>query len=310
MKEVRRALDRKPLIFIVDDSGLERRILSDILQVSGYEVKEFADGKDVLTWLKCIDGRWPDMILLDAMMTVLDGFSTCEAIKKLPRGHAVPILMITARDDDTAIETAFDCGAEDYIVKPVNVALLRRRIEMILKARRADEMVRLMAYHDPLTGLPNRRFFESELSRWLNYAVKEDETLAIAFLDLDQFKKVNDSMGHDAGDELLVEMARRFRKAVRPTDFVARLGGDEFLMLLPQVSDIKTLLPVISQVFETCDRPLLIKGVETRVGVSVGVSFYPLDGNDGIGLMKKADQALYQSKELCGNTFTCYSGCK
>ncbi len=268
------------------------------------------DGSDVLTWLKSNDTIRPDMILLDAMMAVMDGFATCEAIKELPNGQDVPILMITARDDAAAIDRAFDCGAEDYIVKPFNMTLLRRRMDLILKARRDDEIIRLMAFHDPLTGLPNRRLFEIELSRWLSHAQRSGEPLAVVILDLDRFKQVNDNLGHAAGDNLLVEMARRFQSAVRTADFVARLGGDEFMMILPGVSNHRTLLPVASSLFEACDRPISLGGVEIRIGVSVGVSIFPWDGSDINTLMKKADLALYQSKRKNGNTFTCFSDSK
>ena len=297
------------LIFIVDDSGLERRVLGDMLQEYGYAVKEFVDGKDVLTWLELVEDPWPDMILMDAMMTVMDGFSTCEAIKALPKGPAIPILMITGREDAAAIDRAFDCGAEDYIVKPVNDALLRRRIAMIVKARQADEMTRLMAYQDSLTGLPNRRHFEEQLKKCLSYAQKSIAPLAIIFLDLDRFKEVNDRKGHAVGDQLLIEMARRFKKAVRSTDFVARLGGDEFMMILPQVGNMKTLLPIISAVFEVCDHPVAVEVSDIEIKVSAGISFFPQDGCEINVLMQKADQALYRSKERNGNTFSCYSNC-
>lgn len=293
----------------MDDSALERRILGDALRQEGYDIKEFADGRDVLASLREGSEPDPDMVLLDAMMPGLDGFATCEAVKGMWKNRSVPVVMITAREDAASIDRAFDCGADDYVVKPVNMALLCRRIEMIVKARRADEMIRMMAYHDSLTGLPNRRLFESELSRLMTRKGSDGNALAIVFLDLDRFKLVNDRMGHAAGDQLLVEMARRFRQAVRSTDFVARLGGDEFMMILPQVDGLQSLLPVISPVFAACDRPVPVEGVDARIGVSVGVSFYPRDGEDINGLMKKADFALYQSKEKNGNTFTCFSGC-
>ena len=297
----------QPLIYVVDDSALERRMLRDELQNRGYRVREFVDGSDVLTWVRCLDDNWPDMILLDAMMKVMDGFATCEAIKSLPQGHDLPILMITARDDEKAINQAFDSGATDFIVKPVNMQLLCRRIDILIRARQADQMLRLMAFHDPLTGLPNRNLFESELSRWLDRAQRVRRPLAIVFLDLDRFKLVNDNLGHSAGDRLLQEMSRRFRQAVRSDDFVARLGGDEFIFILPDVHDAKTLLPVISSVFEACDYPVEIDGQQVRVGLSMGVSFFPQDGAEIKMLMKKADEALYRAKEKMGNAFICFS---
>lgn len=297
----------QPLIYVVDDSALERRVLRDELQNRGYRVREFVDGSDVLAWLRCLDDNWPDMILLDAMMKVMDGFATCEAITSLPQGHDLPILMITARDDEQAINQAFDSGATDFIVKPVNMQLLCRRIDILIQARQADHMLRLMAFHDPLTGLPNRNLFESELSRWLDRAQRVRRSLAIVFLDLDRFKLVNDNLGHSAGDQLLQEMSRRFRQAVRSDDFVARLGGDEFIFILPDVHDAKTLLPVISSVFEACDYPVEIDGQQVRVGLSMGVSFFPQDGMEIKMLMKKADEALYRAKEKMGNAVTCFS---
>ena len=297
----------QPLIYVVDDSALERRVLRDELQNRGYRVREFVDGSDVLTWLRCLDDNWPDMILLDAMMKVMDGFATCEAIRTLPQGHDLPILMITARNDEIAINQAFDSGATDFIVKPVNMQLLCRRIDILLRARQADQMIRVMAFHDPLTGLPNRNLFECELSRWLARAQRVQQPLAILFLDLDRFKRVNDSFGHSAGDQLLQEMSRRFRQAIRSGDFVARLGGDEFIFILPDVHGAKTLLPVISSVFGTCDYPVIIDRNQVQVSVSIGVSFFPQDGTENKMLMKKADEALYCAKEKMGNAFVCFS---
>ena len=297
----------QPLIYVVDDSALERRVLRDEMQKRGYRVREFVDGSDVLTWLRCLDDNWPDMILLDAMMKVMDGFATCEAIKSLPQGHDLPILMITARDDENAINQAFDRGATDFIVKPVNMQLLCRRIDILLRARQADRMIRAMAFHDPLTGLPNRNLFECELTRWLAQAHRGQRPLAILFLDLDRFKLVNDSLGHAAGDQLLQEMSRRFRQAIRSDDFLARLGGDEFIFILPDVHGAKTLLPVISSVFETCDYPVIIDCNQVQVSVSIGVSFFPLDGTEIKLLMEKADEALYRAKEKRGNAFSCFS---
>jgi diguanylate cyclase (GGDEF)-like protein len=297
----------QPLIYVVDDSALERRVLRDELQNRGYRVREFVDGRDVLAWLRCLDGNWPDMILLDAMMKVMDGFATCEAIRTLPPGHDLPILMITARNDDMAINQAFDSGATDFIVKPVNIQLLCRRIDILIRARQADQLLRLMAFHDPLTGLPNRNSFERELAGRLEWAQRTQRSWAIVFLDLDRFKLVNDNLGHAAGDQLLQEVSRRFRQAIRSGDFVARLGGDEFIFILPDVHDVQTLLPVISSVFEACDYPVEINGQQVRVGLSMGVSFFPQDGMAIKMLMKKADEALYRAKEKMGNAFVCFS---
>ena len=297
----------QPLIYVVDDSALERRVLRDELQNRGYRVREFVDGSDVLTWVRCLDDNWPDMILLDAMMKVMDGFATCEAIKSLPQGHDLPILMITARDDEKAINQAFDSGATDFIVKPVNMQLLCRRIDILIRARQADQMLRLMAFHDPLTGLPNRNLFESELSRWLDRAQRVRRPLAIVFLDLDRFKLVNDNLGHSAGDRLLQEMSRRFRQAVRSDDFVARLGGDEFVVLIYENQKkvveayLKALIDQVNDYNERGELPFPIH-------FSYGMTIFNKTYQNLQELVRHSDRLMYQEKQkkqqkLPGNAF-------
>ena len=181
------------------------------------------------------------------------------------------------------------------------------------RARVVDEriaharQVEYMAFHDNLTGLPNRAYFSRTLSDEMQRVKRYRRRLALLFLDLDRFKTINDSLGHDAGDELLQEMGRRLRESVRESDIVARLGGDEFVILLPELSEPGQATTVAEKVLATVARPFAIAGQEFRVTVSIGVSLFPGDGEDEQTLMKNADVAMYHAKEQGKNNFQFYS---
>ncbi|MDN3519415.1 EAL domain-containing protein [Aquisalimonas lutea] len=175
--------------------------------------------------------------------------------------------------------------------------------ERIAHARRVE----YLAYHDNLTDLPNRAFFSRLLTEKMQHARRYRKNLALLFLDLDRFKTINDSLGHDAGDELLQEMARRLRNAVRDSDTVARLGGDEFVILLPEVTSPAQVPPVAEKILAAVGKPFTLVGQEFRVTVSIGVTLYPDDGEDEQTLMKNADVAMYHAKEQGKNNFQFYS---
>lgn len=300
-------LHHKTLVLVVDDSMFERHMLTNELTKCGYEVETVADGQLALERMSAGGSVVPDIVLMDAVMPVMDGFAACKAIGELPPGQLAPVLMVTSHEDATSIDRAFDVGAEDYIIKPVNIALLHRRISRIVKAQQADCLIRDMAYRDILTGLPNRRMFEEELDRRLSHAIRYQESMAIALMDLDKFKQVNDNLGHAAGDIVLMEISRRFLSVVRASDFVSRLGGDEFLIIFSQIGDQAALEPLMHRIISLCEEPIICGEKSAVVGISIGVVFFPTDGSDVIELIRKADAAMYQSKSKSGSGFTCYA---
>ncbi|MDF1831014.1 MAG: EAL domain-containing protein [Porticoccaceae bacterium] len=164
-----------------------------------------------------------------------------------------------------------------------------------------------LAFHDSLTGLPNRSFFSQLLSQGIAESKRYERCFALLFLDLDRFKIINDTLGHDAGDELLKEVARRLTEALRETDTVARLGGDEFVVLLPEMNDEKQLSAVAKKILSTVGRPFHLAGQDLRVTVSIGISVFPTDGEDEQTLVKNADIAMYHAKEGGKNNFCFYS---
>jgi diguanylate cyclase (GGDEF)-like protein len=169
------------------------------------------------------------------------------------------------------------------------------------------ERIEYLAYHDGLTALPNRSLFSKLLGKSIQQAHRHDRRLAVLFLDLDRFKQINDTLGHDAGDQLLQEVATRLKSCLRDSDTVARLGGDEFVVLLPDLDEEKYIATVGQKILSAVARPFVLIGQEFRVTASVGISIYPQDGLDEQTLTKNADIAMYQAKESGKNNFQFYS---
>lgn len=173
----------------------------------------------------------------------------------------------------------------------------------ITKRRLAEERIRYLATHDHLTGLPNRTMFSDLLERAVESAQRYHRKLALLFIDLDQFKRVNDSLGHDAGDQLLGEIARRFTANLRTSDVIARFGGDEFIILAQEVAQRESITQIAEKIIASATTPVTIEGQDCTVTASVGISLYPSDAQDEKTLMKHADSAMYRAKERGKNTY-------
>jgi diguanylate cyclase (GGDEF)-like protein len=190
-----------------------------------------------------------------------------------------------------------------YMNWQLAVSRLRESESKLELAQRTE----YLAYHDGLTGLPNRSMFSKLLSQSISEARRYDRHLAVAFLDLDRFKQINDTLGHEAGDQLLQEVAVRLRTCVRDSDTVARLGGDEFVLLLPALGDAKYAATVSQKILAVIAAPFTLIGHEFRITTSIGISTFPQDGLDEQTLTKNADIAMYQAKEEGKNNFQFYS---
>ncbi|MCP5157091.1 MAG: EAL domain-containing protein [Ectothiorhodospiraceae bacterium] len=166
----------------------------------------------------------------------------------------------------------------------------------LTEIKHAEARIRHLAYHDALTGLPNRALLADRIAQALGQASRHGRGVALAYLDLDRFKSVNDSLGHHAGDALLCEVARRLRECVRETDTVARLGGDEFVVLLVDTDEAEASVRVVREIFDALEAPVIVQGQALHVGASIGVSLYPDDAPDAATLMRHADTAMYHAK--------------
>ncbi|MES9958611.1 MAG: diguanylate cyclase [Sedimenticola sp.] len=172
----------------------------------------------------------------------------------------------------------------------------------------SEQRYQAMAYHDPLSGLPNRLLLMDRLQQAIHTAERQEEMVAVLFMDLDGFKQVNDSAGHEAGDLLLQEIAERLKSAVRKEDTVARMGGDEFTMVIRGAEDRKVLEGIAEKIIAGINEPVEIAGERFTVGVSIGISRYPVDSKDPDGLVCQADAAMYEAKKQGRNRFIHYQG--
>ena len=177
----------------------------------------------------------------------------------------------------------------------------------ITERKLAEKRIQYLATHDALTDLPNRLMFSQLLNHTIQSARRFKRQFALFFIDLDRFKVINDTLGHEAGDQLLQEIAKTFKRVLREIDVIARLGGDEFVILIEEVSDLTDVTGVAQRILSAAMKPLVLMGQECRITASIGISMYPKDAQDEQSLMKNADLAMYLAKEEGKNNYQFYS---
>ena len=426
-------------ILVVDDEPMTRSILRALLEEAGARVVEARSGAEALTQAETAR---PDLILLDVMMPVLDGFETCRKLRLLPGGDAVPIMMMTGSNDVATVSRAYEAGATDFEVKTVSPVVLWQRIRYLLRAkgafdelresenrlataeriaragswewhpatgihrwsrglfrlfeldpgqaqpshdlflagfhedergplgealaeaftshesyagehrilrpdggslvcrlhadvvgeagsedrhltgllqdvsdlRTAQDQLRALAFYDQCTGLPNRNLLRQQVERMIDEARRSGQLVAILFMDLDNFKRVNDTLGHSAGDELLATVGTRLKEAVRTNDLcgwndgssgsvLARHGGDEFIVCLHGIRQPEDASRVANRILKALTKPIPVAGRELVMTASIGISLFPQDGTSPEEILKHADAAMYDAKNSGRNTF-------
>ncbi|BFM15843.1 hypothetical protein R50073_20260 [Maricurvus nonylphenolicus] len=295
--------EHQPTILITDDEPSSRLSLYGILERDNYNIVEAESGLEALEFCQ---RQLPDLILLDAMMPIMDGFTACRRIRELADAQRLPILMVTALQDEESVEEAFNAGANDYITKPVNLTVLRQRVSSLVTNRKAEHSVFQLANFDSLTSLPNRNQFMERAQDMINQAATNGEKLAVMFLDLDRFKLINDTQGHEAGDLLLKTVAQRLKNCVRSVDVVARLSGDEFAVILHDIDTADVATKVVEKISESLDRPFAFMQQQVFISFSVGIAIYPHNGQSVATLMKHADTAMFRAKAKGGGGFQFY----
>jgi len=418
-------------IMLIDDDPVSLLVMAESLQEVGFAVIESNDGHKGLTLFA---EQHPALILVDLQMPGMDGYTFCKSVRSTPLGRDIPIVVVTGVDDVESIERAYDCGATDFIIKPIRWSIFRHRIQYILRSsnamqsvqrssnllaeaqrvaklgnwtwdlneqklfvseesyrifgvprvdpgvfhrllmssvhkddkkgfdiavqkasdgestdfaflaclpngeaknilmhldgsaehlqsghrifgtiqditerRKAEESVRQLAYYDSITGLPNRDLFKEHLSMALHQAERSKEKIAVMFLDLDNFKRVNDSLGHEAGDALLKAVSERLHESLRSSDLaardvadmnssLARLGGDEFTVMLSGLHGIEHVEMIAQRILDRIAEPMMLSGNRVCVSSSIGIAIYPEDGEDLDTLLRNADAAMYEVK--------------
>lgn len=293
-----------PLILVADDDTMTRLMLRKVLEKEGYSVVEASQGDECL---EVYHHAHPSLILLDAMMPVMDGFVCCTTLKSFPDSEHLPVLMITALEDQASVDHAFEVGASDYITKPINLAVLRQRVRILIEKSRlyreleqANQKLLHLATIDSLTQVSNRRSLDEYLSREWQRMAREFSPVSLILCDVDFFKAYNDTYGHPCGDACLKAVARAISESVkRPADLVARYGGEEFAVILPNTEAIGA--SHIAQKIQSKVKDLKIPHANSRVSeyvtVSIGIaSLFPTSESIPDTLIAAADRALYQAK--------------
>lgn len=437
--EYKTVKEKAPLALIVDDDVMLRLSMGAALTKAGFEVIEAVNGQEALI---CFKSNMIDLVLLDIMMPVMNGFETCEAIRNLPGGGVTQILMVTGLDDMDSIERAFDAGANDFVTKPINLVMLGHRGKNMLRAGRAfhelksskqrlaktqelaklgnweinlstntfhcsleacrllglnpdrkisykdflapvvarqrgginekincaiqtnkpfninyqvllsdgvlrhilnrgeiifnddgmaermlgaiqdvtqlkiaEEEIRLLAFYDGLTGLANRTLFMDRLNHEIASADRNNTVFALLFLDLDQFKRINDTYGHNIGDLLLKNVSNTLQKEIRASDtatrpadmdsdtMIARFGGDEFIILLSGIDAPENAAIVARRIISKIPASYSLQGHQISVTTSIGISVFPTDGTEAETLLKHADTAMYHAKDSGRNNY-------
>ncbi|WP_017714868.1 response regulator [Kamptonema formosum] len=313
------SVSEPPLVLVIEDDRTTRMLLRRAMEKEGYRVAEAADGKQGLADYTRLQ---PDIVLLDAVMPVMDGFTCCEQVRLLGDGDSTPVLMITSLDDPQSVDRAFEAGAADYVTKPIHWTVLRQRVRRLIhqahlyrQMEAANRELQRLASVDGLTGVANRRRFDEMLEcEWLRLA-RDRQPLSLILCDVDFFKAYNDTYGHIAGDRCLQLVAGAISQAVRhPADLVARYGGEEFAVVLPH-TDSAGAVHVAEQIrmnvaalgivrgaaaagvatggAATSGRPYGDRLVTLSLGVATAI---PLPHSTPAVLIASADRALYDAK--------------
>ena len=293
-------------ILIVDDKEADVRLLEGMLRIAGYvSITYTMDPSQVYELHR--NNRY-DLILLDLKMPGMDGYQVMEKLRGIEPDSYLPVLALSAHPDNKL--RALNAGAKDFVSKPFEHAEVLLRVRNMLEvrllhdeARENGKALELQALSDPLTGLANRRLLADRMSMALIHARRNKSVMAVAYLDLDGFKQINDRLGHDAGDALLKQVAARLLQAVREMDTVARLGGDEFVILLWQVSGADYAAAVAQRMLGALAQPYDVLGNSVNISASAGIGIYPAHGDTADKLMKSADLALYAAKRAGKNTY-------
>jgi diguanylate cyclase (GGDEF)-like protein len=302
-------------ILLVDDDPMMLARLSKQLVASGNQVAVCRDGESAL---KHVVEHGPQLVITDWRMKPMDGLSLCKALRASTFGKNIYLIMLTSTEDEDALVEAFDAGIDDYVTKPISLRVLLARLragqriimlqhELEKESRDiqrysaelavANRRLKSMANTDVLTGLPNRRYALNRLEQEAATALRAKQPLSLLMLDLDHFKSVNDTLGHDVGDQVLVHAANLMRETARTNDVVCRLGGEEFLIIAPN-TDGNTALTLgerIRRFIEQNQPPGLV--LRYPVTVSIGVAGSVGAKPSWKELMKQADDALYLVKQ-------------
>jgi diguanylate cyclase (GGDEF)-like protein len=298
-------------ILVADDSNTTRELISASLIKFGHKVIAATNGIEALEKFKT---EHPDLIILDVIMHGMDGFDCAQAIRAHDRDDWVPIIFLSGAVDDENIARGINAGGDDYLTKPFSevtlaakIKAMQRIVDMRQKLFATTEKLGVLSAIDALTGINNRLQFEKVINEKIKQADEKKQSLALLFIDLDNFKSINDHLGHHIGDLLLKEIASRLSSTLRSNDFLARIGGDEFAVILSDIQLIETAGQIAKKILNVLTLPFNLAGNDIIMSSSIGIANYPFADSDVTALIQSADVAMYHAKSLGRNNFQYYT---
>jgi two-component system, cell cycle response regulator len=294
---------------IADDDPVTRAILIKALKPWDLELTVAADGTEA--WEALSSGQPPEIAIVDWMMPGMDGIELCRRVREYPALAGIYVILLTGRGSRTDLVAGLDAGADDYMVKPIDTEELRARVQVgirvaNLQGRLADRVTELQGARDHLARLVSTDALTNLYSRrwWFELAATEfsrcrryDRAFSVMVIDLDYFKQVNDTFGHDAGDKLLRAFADMLQIECRQSDILGRLGGEEFAILVPE-TPVGAAQPIASRIREACRNVKVTApaGDDVTCSCSIGISQVQSDDDDIDDVLRRADAALYEAK--------------
>jgi diguanylate cyclase (GGDEF)-like protein len=293
-------------ILVAEDSPLDRKLLERSLAQLRCTAVFAKDGREAL---RLIAQHQPDLIITDWMMPDMTGVDLCQLIRQNPNRPYTYIIILTGLTERTKLVSGLEAGADDYLTKPFQTSELlarvgvgQRTVSLHRQLEAKNRQLESLARTDALTGLPNRRAVEEWAVRELSAAVRHDFPFWVVMADLDHFKSINDTHGHDAGDVVLKKFAATLESSLRTSDFCGRVGGEEFLIVLKHINSEGARLAVERIRENFADQRFTFGGRELRVTASFGIAGCSSRHSRNFRqLIAKADEALYSAKRLGGN---------
>ena len=287
---------RRPRLLVVDDQPVNIQVLYQVFSAD-HQVLMATSGEQALALCA---SKQPDLVLLDVVMPGMDGYAVCQRLKADEATRGIPVIFVTAHNDEAAETRGLDAGAVDFISKPINPRIVRARVKTHLTLKTQSDLLRQWVYTDGLTGLCNRRCLDERLATEWSRAARNASALSVVMLDVDFFKRYNDRYGHQAGDECLRRVASTLKAGLkRPADMVARYGGEEFICLLPD-NDLDGAMQLAAQLGQDVFAQQIAhadSSVASVVTVSLGVCCaHPSAASGAAELLRRADAYLYQAK--------------
>jgi diguanylate cyclase (GGDEF)-like protein len=300
-------------ILVVDDDAVVRNEVAAVLAEAGYDVVLGEDGREALVKVR---DESPDLIVMDVEMPGMGGREACRIIKGNKSFGFIPVILVTAREDVQMKVEGLELGADDYLVKPLNQLELVARVKSMLRLRAlqndlleanerlkaVNERLQELSMTDSLTGIYNRLFFRKRLVYEMQRADRYQTPLSILMLDLDHFKRINDTHGHPFGDFVLKKIADLLTGSLRSVDIVARYGGEEIVIACPE-TNVKQAGIVADRIRSTIESTRLRHGgLEDKITTSIGIAVFPDERiQDADDLLRAADEALYSAKDAGRN---------